>query len=273
MKLHIKILDQKIFEEKLQDVSHINFSLFIDDIPKSQSDLSDINILVLQEPNEYFRLHDYAIQNHHLFDVILTWDYKILNVCPNSIFLPFGSAWIKPEYNKNYEKKFQISHLCGALNKTYGHSLRHELLARENEISILTKFYHTYGDRFNMDTVGQDKIDVFSESMFGVAIENINRHSYFTEKLIDLLLMKTIPIYWGCSNIDEFFDLEGIIKVENVDDIIYICNNTLTESFYKERKEVINLNWHNALKFINYEQRIVNEIIDLFKFNNLYIKI
>ena len=86
MKLFINHLDTKIIESKLQHLKDIEFSLFVDSVPEDNDSLSPINILVLQEPNEYFGLHDWAIQNKDLFSFILTWDDKILNNCPNATF-------------------------------------------------------------------------------------------------------------------------------------------------------------------------------------------
>jgi hypothetical protein len=54
MKLKIKHFDAKVFESKMQHLKDINFTLFVDDIPQSQDDLTDLNILVLQEPNDLF---------------------------------------------------------------------------------------------------------------------------------------------------------------------------------------------------------------------------
>ena len=80
MKLKINNFDEKSLRSKLIGLSDIDFSLFIDSVPEL-NDTSSINILVLQEPNEYFGLHDWAIQNKDLFSFILTWDYKVLNNC------------------------------------------------------------------------------------------------------------------------------------------------------------------------------------------------
>ena len=269
MKLFINHLDKNTVESKLHELIHLDFSLFIDDIPKSNNDLSSINILVLQEPNEYFGLHDWAIQNKDLFSFILTWDDKILNTCENSIFLPFGHTWFKSDqYQKNHEKTFQVSHLCGKLLKTYGQSIRHEILNRKNEIQISTKFFDVYGDRYNIEDARLGKEFIFSDSMFGVAIENTSHNGYFTEKILDLFLLKTIPIYWGCSNIGKFFNSKGIIKFENADDFIYICNK-LTPEYYYEHLDIIEENYNIALQYVNYEQNIVNKITEIFKLNNL----
>ena len=267
MKLFINHLNKENVESNLKEYEHIDFSLFIDDIPKSQDDLSSINIMVLQEPNEYFGLHDYAIQNKDIFSFILTWDDKVLNNCENALFLPFGHTWFKPDqYEKNHIKKFQISHLCGKLLKTYGQSIRHELLARKNEIKTPTKFFDVYGDRYNIEDARKGKEEVFGDSMFGVAIENTSHRGYFTEKILDCFLLKTIPVYWGCSNIEDFFNKDGVIQFDNADDLIYI-SNSLTEDYYASKKDIIEENYIKALQYIDYEQNITNKIKEIFNLN------
>jgi len=269
MKLKIKHFDAKVFEAKMEHLKDVVFTLFVDDIPQTQEDLSEINILVLQEPNEYFLLHDWAIQNQHYFSVILTWDDKVLNNCDNAMFLPFGHTWFKKyQYEKPYPKKYQISHLAGKLNKTYGHTLRHELTSRKNEIKLPIKFFETYGDRSDINDARKGKVEVFGDSMFGIAIENTNHRGYFTEKILDLFLLKTIPIYWGCSNIRDFFNAYGIIECNNIDDMIYAINN-FSEEDYDEWEEVIEENYQTALKYVDYEQNIVDIITKLFTENGI----
>ena len=158
--------------------------------------------------------------------------------------------------------------MCGKLNKTYGHSLRHEVLARQNELSIPLKFYDVYGDRSNIEDARLGKEFIFGDSQFGVVIENTSHRGYFTEKILDCFLLKTIPIYWGCSNIGDYFDIDGIITFNNVDDLVYITNQ-LNESYYENRKEIINKNWKLALEYVNYEQNLVNTITNIFKHNKL----
>ena len=269
MKIKVNHFDKEVFKQKLNHLSSIDFSLFIDALPEIQDDLSPINILVLQEPNEYFGYHDWAIQNKDLFNVILTWDDKVLNNCDNALLLPFGHSWFKPDqYKVNHSKSFQISHLCGKLLKTYGQSLRHELLARKNEIKIPTKFFDVYGDRYNIEDARKGKEEVFGDSMFGIAIENTSHNGYFTEKILDCFLLKTIPIYWGCTDIDNFFNKKGIIKFGSVDECIYL-SNTLTKEYYNSKKDIIEENYQKALHYIDYEQNIVNKVTEIFKLNKL----
>jgi len=269
MKVFTNFFDKEIFEQKLLDLKHIDFSLFVETIPKHQEELSPINIISLYEPNEYFGLHDWVIKNKDLFNIILTWDDKVLNNCSNALYQPFGHTWFKPDqYNKNHKKEFKIVHLRGSLLKSYGHQIRWDVLNRKNEIKVPIKFYETYGDRHNIEQARIDKEEIFGDSMFGIAIENFSHRGFFTEKILDCFLLKTIPIYWGCSNIEDFFNIEGIIRIENADDAIYSINN-LTKEFYISKKDIIEENWRIAQQYVNYEQNIVDQIKSIFELNKL----
>jgi hypothetical protein len=269
MKLKVSHFDVDVFRKKLDNLKYIDFSLFIDSFPENQEELSSINILVLQEPNEYFGIHDLAIKHQDMFSFILTWDDKVLNNCKNAIFLPFGHTWFHSEqYEKNHDKKFELSHLCGNLLKSYGHQIRHELMARQNEFQIPLNFHQTIGDRHNIEDARLGKETVFGNSMFGVAIENFSHRGYFSEKILDCFLMKTIPVYWGCSNIGDFFNKKGLIEFGNPDDLIYIMNG-IDEKYYISLQDIIEENYTLALQYVDYEQKIINQIIEIFKLNNL----
>ena len=269
MKIKSNFFNSETFKEKLNHLKNIDFSLFVECIPSTHEELSSINIITLHEPNEYFGLHDWAIQNKDTFAAILTWDDKILNNCENAVFLPFGHTWFKSDqYEKEHKKEFKVAHLCGELLKSYGHQMRNEILAREKEIQIPTKFYKTIGNRHNIEDARIGKEKVFGDTQYGVAIENFSHRGWFSEKILDCFLLKTIPIYWGCSNIGDFFNKEGIIEFGNVDDFIYITNQ-LTEEFYISKKDVIEKNYQLALQYVNYKQNIVDKIEEIFKLNKL----
>lgn len=272
MKIFTRFFDPKKLEKQFNHLKHINFSLFIDDVPKSQEDLSEINIISMLEPNEYFGLHDWTIQNKNLFNVILTWSDKVLNSCEQATFFPFGSTWMKPEqYEQQKPKKFEIAHLSGVLNKSYGHNMRHEIIERQNEFNIPVNFHKTIGDRHNLDDARLGKETVFGNSQMGIAIENFSHRGFFSEKLIDCFLMRTIPIYWGCSNIGDFFNINGIIQFKNVDDLIYKFKDIEFNyyDFYELHRPYIEKNYQTALQYIDYEQNLLNKVEEIFKLNKL----
>lgn len=269
MKIITKHIDHKsIYEEKLKAYSHIDFTLAVD-VPIYKGDLSSINIMVLQEPNEYFGVHKWTVDNKDIFQLILSWNDIVLNTCPQSIYIPFGATWLDPDqYTKPKIKKFELAHLAGKLQMSYGHSLRHEILARQEEVKIPKKFFHTYGERDDISKAKIGKEEVFADPMFNVAIENFSHRGYFTEKLIDCFLFKSIPIYWGCSNIGDYFNIGGIMVVNNVDDIID-CSNRLNEEQYYALLPQIKDNYQRALKYLSFENGVVEKIIEVFKYNKI----
>ena len=52
-----------------------------------------------------------------------------------------------------------------------------------------------------------------------VAIENVRRAGYFTEKLLDCFLLRTVPVYWGCPDLAAHgFDIDGVVFIDDGDD-------------------------------------------------------
>ena len=52
-----------------------------------------------------------------------------------------------------------------------------------------------------------DKRFGLDQYLFTLVIENMQSDSYWTEKLSDAFLARTIPIYIGCENIGDYFSL------------------------------------------------------------------
>lgn len=82
------------------------------------------------------------------------------------------------------------------------------------------------------------------------------------------MMLKTIPIYLGCSNIEEFYNPEGIIFFKSVDEFIKISNK-LTPKYYYDRLNIIEDNYNKVIKYQKYQERICNQIIKIFKLNNI----
>ena len=73
-------------------------------------------------------------------------------------------------------------------------------------------------DISNNPLLPQDnKINLFRKYQFSIVIENVAQNTWFTEKIIDCLITKTIPIYYGCPSISEYFDTTGWIIFDGID--------------------------------------------------------
>jgi hypothetical protein len=221
------------------------------------------NILFIQEPNQLFGFHDWAVQNHHHFDVVCTWSDPILSCSSHSYLFPFGAgnvSFIDPSCPYHNGKKFEVSFLCGNKKLIEGHFLRHNIFEAQEKITIPKHFIYTAPWDGGKDRCW--------ESMYHIAIENSRNKNFFTEKIVDAFLTKTIPIYWGCPNIDEFFNTDGIITFNNVDELTVILNN-LTYEFYESKKDIIEENYNKAKQYADFVKRIKEFLEEICKLNNI----
>lgn len=261
-------------DEKLKDYP---ISLFVDYVPSTDElKLNPYNILMIMEPNEFFGLHDFAKLNANYFTCILTWSKDILDNCPNAVLMPHGLSWLKLNYIKIFEninKEYEVSYLCGAKNMIEGHFLRQELYKRENEITIPKKWFYTLPDyiqvnkKYRRTDVNAKKV-CWNKSMFHIAIENVKRENFYTEKILDAFLTKTLPIYYGCENIGEYFNENGILTFNSAQEAIEICNS-LTENDYYSRIDAINENYRIACDKWNWGSIVYNWMKEFIKENDI----
>ena len=188
----------------------------------------------------------------NFFDIIITFDEEILKLSQSVFHLPyFGRAWV-PDSPDLKKKEFIISYLTTRKNLTPAHKLRINIWNKQNLIIIPKKMFVSYNcptDKIFENNIlmkkGSGKKILFDGIMFSIIIENSDQNNYITEKLLDCLIQKTIPIFWGCKNIDKFFNTKGFIKFKDENDIFNIINN-LTEDDYYSRIEYIEENYKIA---------------------------
>lgn len=216
------------------------------------------NIFYACEPwviNRHDQILEWILQNWHYFDLVLSHDDRIISGCPNAKPFHWTSALINEGETFLYEnKKFQVSFICGGKLMCKGHYIRRNCWERQNEIKIPKKLFYSTQVMGNLPIFQENlplpknsKYPAFVDSMFHIAMENCNVKGYFSEKIVDCFIAKTIPIYFGCPNIGDFFHIEGIIVANSVDDIINIVNN-LTESDFYSRMEWMEKNYTIAIE-------------------------
>jgi hypothetical protein len=169
-------------------------------------------ILVTIEPSSITRYgRAFAKQFHYL---ITNQDEKVLPH-PNAIRSQTGCDWF---YGKDFDsivsvknpkKTKKISTVCS--NKQQGHTLhklRYEFTKlMEERIPELERF----GRGFHWIETKAEALDDYE---FHVAIENHYAPDVWTEKLADAFLGFTVPIYYGCPNVFDYFPEESLIQID-----------------------------------------------------------
>ena len=199
-----------------------------------------------------------------MFLYILTFDEDVVRQCKNAYNHTFGSIWVKEhDYSKIdiQLKKFQVSMVCGTKNQTSGHLLRHDVYLKQREFKTpCTIFRSNRGGRLpdiqnNQFLPEDNKIHLFKNFQFSIVIENSQQSNYFTEKLIDCLITKTIPVYWGCPNIGTYFDTTGWVFFKDSDDLIEKLN-ALDDTYYSKYSDIVSKNYETVKNYIDFHKNI-----------------
>jgi hypothetical protein len=120
-----------------------------------------------------------------------------------------------------------------------GWDMRHAVVAKHRDV------VDCYGIEY---TPVEFKITGLRDYRFHVVIENVKCDYWFTEKLNDCFATGTIPIYRGCPSIGKFFNTDGIIVVDSMDDIanaLTLC----TPEFYEAHLDAVRDNFERAKQF------------------------
>eukprot|EP00913_Durusdinium_trenchii_P024395 g22902.t1 len=167
------------------------------------------------------------------------------------LFVP-ATPWLLPaEWDQFAIKKLALGFLRGSKCRTAGHQLRHKIWEEqrhlEHSMQVPLNFMEGGG-------VSREQRNMQFFSSFVLVIENSRHKNYFSEKLLDALLARCIPVYWGCTNIGEFFDVAGFVVVEgeNVEEALHnvvLQANRLSPGLAELCQEAIERNYLEASRY------------------------
>ena len=200
-------------------------------------------------PVPYCRINSFI---EHL-DIVLTNDKKLLKDFPDKAkFVPFGGSWIQERNILIHPKNKLVSMIYSDKSSgLLGYRLRH----------AIAKKYSNIIDLFGSGSPNPVKFkeEALCDYRFTIVIENVADNNYFTEKIVDPLLVGTVPIYWGCPNIDDFFDSRGILNFTNGDfEKIF---SELSEELYQKTLPHAKKNFNIAKKYEVTEDWIYENIL------------
>jgi len=216
----------------------------------------DLNILVQIEPPSILDITDLIRANANKYDLILTWNEDLLDL-PNAQKFVFGSCWIDQETFKADKGKY-VSFNTSNKGWAPGHILRQQIWEGLEEAEDLNGFgiiKHKSPPRI------PTKDFLFEVAKYHIVVENEQRNNWITEKLIDCLATRTIPIYWGASNIGEYFNTDGMIIFNTIEELKDILDN-LEETFYDDRVDIINENFERSKEYWDFHARVRKTIED-----------
>lgn len=98
-----------------------------------------------------------------------------------------------------------------------GHRKRIDFLrfldGRDLDLDIYGTVRHGFR-RYRSPTPAHDKSSCLLPYRYYFDAENNASPNFFTEKIVDCLLAETLCFYWGCPNLDSYFDPRAFIRLE-----------------------------------------------------------
>lgn len=186
---------------------------------------------------------------------VLTFNESLLAAIPNGLFFPYGTTWVDNWRDLRVEKSAMTSLIASEKRDSEGHRLRHAIADwsrdRQMDVQIMGRGYTPF----------EHKADGLAPYRFSVVIENVREPNYFSEKLIDAILCDTVPIYWGCPNLDRFMNTRGIVECASEADLRQALQRA-TEKEYARRLPHLQAIKETAASYTGLEQRAVEALRD-----------
>ena len=131
------------------------------------------------------------------------------------------------------EKDKTLSWITSSKKNTAGHRDRMTFLeALNSKVS-----FDLFGRGF---TPINDKWDGLAYHKYSVAVENYSSPYYWTEKISDCFLSWTMPIYYGCTKITEYFPPESLLQIDIKDtNAIEIITDVIHSDRWKKNIDAI----------------------------------
>jgi hypothetical protein len=178
--------------------------------------------------------------------------------------LPFTTStaflWHTPLSNISFVKNRIMSIIFSNKKETIGQCYRHklvnEILTKNIPIDIWGRGCENLGVNDSRIMGGFELNEPYESYQFTIAIENCEHPCYISEKFINPLMVKTIPLYWGATCADKdfanhFIRLTGIFEtdLQIIDTILKNPNKFVNEINYQQLAEKCDLLQHLNEKF------------------------
>ena len=182
-------------------------------------------------------------KNNHLTQQALDWHY--------------GFDFLTGKYNKDFEELKNAKPPIKIKNISIISSNKKMMPGHRKRFQFLEKLKNDFGDQIDFFGKGinpiNDKAVAIDPYRFHICIENSAINNYWSEKFADPLLGFSVPIYYGCKNIDMYYCENSFI---NIDIKNYEECNKIIEKILKNPEDVYQ---QHFIKLVESRERLLNE--------------
>lgn len=180
----------------------------------SRVQCSPDNVWVLMQEPYVPGTFDWMMENHKQYARVFT--HHPPSVCDRGKYVrcqPAVSWHVKRSYDELktmdvMNKDKELSWITSNLAVFQGHKARMDFLEYLKSRNLRMDLY---GRGLNYI---EDKWDGLAPYRYSLAIENSSGPDYWTEKIADCFLSWTVPIYYGCANLEDYFPADSFIRID-----------------------------------------------------------
>jgi len=204
---------------------------------------ADFRVLMqCESPTMYIALTPKILDNYQKFNLLLTYDERLLGLPNARLFVPVGN-WVNPIPDP--VKKPQITMLMSSKRMTHSHLFRFKAADTLQNLPVPKNMefdFYRSPPRLPVKDV------MLENAMFHVAMENQCIPNMFTEKLLDCFITKTVPVYYGCTNLARFFNANGVLQFYDAAQLANIYNS-LSPELYQQMQPAVEENYLRAQEY------------------------
>jgi hypothetical protein len=191
--------------------------------------------LLIEAPKFRPQHYVWATEYESHFDYILTYHRNLLEIHDPTkwLYYPHCGSWVLQHSWGVYPKAKLISFLASSKRSAEGHKYRIEVYDR------FAERLECYGGITGGRHVG--KSVALKDYCYSVIVAGERGRGFFSDHIIDCMAYGTIPIYWKKYDIGNYFDLDGIITFENLDELERVLN-AISRVDYMNRMPAIERN-------------------------------
>lgn len=213
-------------------------------------------------PNVYKKTIKNSSYIEENFLALFTHSKELLDKVSNALFWPAYSVWYgTTKWGGNIQENHLKSKMISFVGCDKAMSQMHLFRQRVTQYFLNSKAVDVMGR-----AVGRFAScdDIYTPYRYNIALENDKYDYYFTEKIMNCFAAKTIPIYYGCPSIGDFFNINGIIIIkeptlESIQEALSICS----EDDYESRREAIEDNFERVKKYFCVEDYLCDNYPDI----------
>lgn len=221
-------------------------------------------------PNDYQLVYEKP-EVINQYKGIFTHSSKLLDRYANARFMPGSGVWYGSDVGGGVMDKDRYMKKTKNISLLSSDKVMCDLHLYRKDMAF---YYKRNGKVDTFGTFDGGKKVKASETLtdyrYSIAIENYISPFYFTEKILNCFAAMTIPIYVGATEIEKFFNPDGIIKIDRMDynELDKIIKKCCKED-YEERLYAVIDNFNRVQKYICYEDYLFETYSDFILDENL----